>query len=154
MFIVVNHLNLKLYVTLNHNGVKVGKKSQAMCGQSLNFFFWKFEKSPWEHYISKKSFIFEINSYTFKVATTIFFWNSLCFKSLFICLKHSRKACGLVVFLIKSFFPLSNVHQIISIFLWTLIYSTRRDPCIQNIWKIKIHIVLKILILKCPFTLL
>jgi hypothetical protein len=40
----------------------------------------------------------------------------------------------------KSPFPLSNVHQIISIFLLTLIYSTRRDPCVQDIQKIKTHI--------------
>jgi hypothetical protein len=43
-----------------------------MCGQSLNIVFQFFEKSPWEHYISKIHLIFEINSYTFKVATTKF----------------------------------------------------------------------------------
>ncbi len=36
--------------------------------------------------------------------------NSPCFKSHFICLKHSRKACGEVVFCIKIPFPLLNVH--------------------------------------------
>jgi hypothetical protein len=38
-----------------------------MCGQTLKIVFWKSEKSPWEHYISKKYFIFEMSSYTFKV---------------------------------------------------------------------------------------
>jgi hypothetical protein len=28
--------------------------SQAVCGQSLKTIFWKSEKLPWEHYISKK----------------------------------------------------------------------------------------------------
>jgi hypothetical protein len=46
--------------------------------------------------------------------------------------------CGF--FLIKIPFPSSNVHKTISIFFKTLIYSTRRDPCVQNIQKIKIHI--------------
>jgi hypothetical protein len=36
-------------------------------------------------------------------------------------------------FCFKSIFSLSNVHQIISFFWWTLIYSTRKDPCVQNI---------------------
>jgi hypothetical protein len=45
-----------------------------------------------------------------------------------------------VFFGIKSPFPLLNVHQIISICFLTLIYSTKRDPCVQNIQKIKINI--------------
>jgi hypothetical protein len=94
------------------------RRVKIMCGWSLKIVFWKFEKSPWEHYISKKYFIFEISSYTFKVVTTKFSWKFTMFKSPFIFLKHSRKACGQVVFLYQKSFPLSNVHQIISIFLW------------------------------------
>jgi hypothetical protein len=41
---------------------------------------------------------------------------------------------------IKSLFPLSNVHQIISVFLWILIYSTTKDPCVQNIQKTKFYL--------------
>jgi hypothetical protein len=43
-------------------------------------------------------------------------------------------------FVSKVFFPLLNVDQIVSIFLRTLIYSTKRDPCVQDIQKIKKHI--------------
>jgi hypothetical protein len=50
-----------------------------MCGQSLKTIFWKFEKSPWEHYMSK-NIIFEINFYTFKVATTKFSWKLTMFQ--------------------------------------------------------------------------
>jgi hypothetical protein len=42
-------------------------------------------------------------------------------------------------FNIKSLFLLSNVHQIVSIFFWTLMYSIRRDPCVQNIHKKKTY---------------
>jgi hypothetical protein len=34
-----------------HHRVKVGKKNQVMCGHFLKNTLWKFEKSPWEHYI-------------------------------------------------------------------------------------------------------
>jgi hypothetical protein len=62
--------------------------------------------------------------------------NSLCFKNHFICLKNFKKStrtCDFFCF--KNNFSLSNVHQIISIVLQTLIYSTRRDPCVKNIQK-------------------
>jgi len=50
---------------------------------------------------------------------------------MFKALKKNMWTCGFLNF--KSSFSLPNVHQIISIFLWTLIYSTRKDPCVQNI---------------------
>jgi len=40
------------------NEWKQEKKSQAMCKQSLKTIFWKFEKSPWEHYMLKKLLYF------------------------------------------------------------------------------------------------
>ncbi len=55
-------------------------------------------------------------------------------------LKKNMWTSGL--FVSKIFSPFLNVHQIVSIFLGTLIYSTRGDPCVQNIQKIKIHIFL------------
>jgi hypothetical protein len=64
-----------------------------MCGQSLKTLFFIFEKSPWENYLLKKLF-FYFQSYNYKK----FHENSPCFKNPFICLKHSRKACGQVVF--------------------------------------------------------
>jgi hypothetical protein len=38
----------------------------------------------------------------------------------------------------KILFTYQMFAQIVSIFLWTLIYSTKWDPCVQNIQKIKI----------------
>jgi len=35
--------------------VKAWKRSHEMCGQSFKTIFWIFEKSPWEHYITKKT---------------------------------------------------------------------------------------------------
>jgi hypothetical protein len=52
-------------------------------------------------------------------------------------LKKSMWTCS---FFVLNVFPLSNVHQIIFIFLSTLIYSIKGDPCVQNIHKIKIYI--------------
>jgi hypothetical protein len=40
-------------------------------------------------------------------------------------------------FVSKVILPFSNVHQIVSIFLWIVIYFTRKDPFVQNIPKIK-----------------
>jgi hypothetical protein len=75
-----------------------------MCGQYLKTIFWKFEKSPWEHYISKNIFYFEINSYTFKLATTNFSWKFTMFQESFYMFKTLKKKCGHVVFLYQKFF--------------------------------------------------
>jgi len=86
--------------------------------------------------------IFEISFYTFKFATTKYPWKFIMFQEsfyMFKALKKSMWTCGFF-FCFKCLFSLSNVHEIVSIFLWTLIYSTRRDPNVQNIQKIKIHI--------------
>ncbi len=37
---------------------KQEKNNKAMCGELLKTVFWKFEKSWWEHYISKNFFNF------------------------------------------------------------------------------------------------
>jgi len=80
--------------------------------------------------------------------------NSLCFKSLFICLKHSKKTCGHVVILFQKFFFLIKFHPNISIFLETFIYSTRKDPCIQNIQKKKKTYILLDFDSETPITVL
>jgi hypothetical protein len=81
-----------------------------MCGQSLQIAFQKFEKSPWEHYISKKLYNFLINSYSFQVATSKFMKIHHVSKVLFICLKHSKQNVDKWFFCFKSLFSLSNVH--------------------------------------------
>jgi hypothetical protein len=52
-------------------------------------------------------------------------------------LKKNMWTCG---FFVSKVLSLSNVHQIISFKKKTLIYSTKRDPYVQKIQKIKIHI--------------
>jgi hypothetical protein len=125
-----------------------------MCGQSLKIVFWKFEKSPWEHYMSKIKIKIEINSYIFKVATTKFSWKFTMFQKSFYTFKTHKKNMWITFFCIKSPFPLLNVHQIVSIFLWTLIYSKRRDPCVENIIYIYTFLDLNIQMSYYSFTLL
>jgi hypothetical protein len=87
-----------------------------MCGQSLKTVFWIFEKSPWEHYRSKK-IILEINFYTFKVTTTKFSWQFTMFQELFYMFKTLKKSMWIGGFFVsKVIFSYQNVHQIISIF--------------------------------------
>jgi len=50
---------------------KEKKEPSSVC-IVLQIVFSKFGKSPWEHYISKNSFIYEIIYYTFKVVTIKF----------------------------------------------------------------------------------
>jgi hypothetical protein len=66
----------------SHNAYKEGNKgwrheinSHKMCGQSLKTTFKFFEKSPWEHYTSKK-----LSSYTFKVVTKKISWKFTMFQ--------------------------------------------------------------------------
>jgi hypothetical protein len=82
----------------------------------------------------KNYLILEIKFYAFKVETTKFSWKFTMFLKSFYRFKTLKKNMW-----IRGFF-VSNVHQIISIFLWILIYSTRKYPCVQNIQKIIIHI--------------
>ncbi len=77
-----------------------------MCGQSLKIVFWKFEKSPWEHYTSKNYFIFEISSYTFKVATAKFSWKLTMFQESFYMFKALKKSTWTSGFFVsKVLFP-------------------------------------------------
>jgi hypothetical protein len=95
---------------------------------------------------------FEVSFYIFKFATTKYSWKFIMFQEsfyMFKALKRSMWTCDLF-FVSKSFFSLSNVHKIVSIFLWTLIYSIWRDPGVQNIQKIKIRIPIYILIFEHP----
>ncbi len=106
--------------------------------------FSKFWKIAMGTLYLKNHLILEINFYTFKVATTKISWKLTMFEKSFYTFKALKKnmwTSGFFCF--KCHFSLSNVHQMISIFLWTLIYSTRRDPCVQNIQKVKIHIHFK-----------
>jgi hypothetical protein len=61
------------------------KKNQVVCGKSLKTIFWKFEKSPWEHYISIYIYIVLILS---KLQLQNFHENSPCFNIPFIHLKY------------------------------------------------------------------
>jgi hypothetical protein len=54
---------------------------------------------------------------------------------MFKALKKSMWTSGFFVSTIL--FPYQMFTKIVSIFLWTLIYSTRIDPCVQNIQKNK-----------------
>ncbi len=122
-----------------------------MCGQSLKIVFQKIEKSPWEHYISKNSFILKINFYTFKVTTTKFHENSPCFKGPFICLKHSRKMCEHVVFLFqKSFFLIKCSPNHFKFFVNFNIFHKKGSICSKHSKKKKLHMHFQILILKHP----
>jgi hypothetical protein len=81
-----------------------------------------------------------MNSYTFKVVTPIFSWKFTMFQnyfSMFKTLKKNMWTSGFFCF--KNRFSLSNVHQIVSIFLWMSIYTTKKDPCVQKSQKIKRH---------------
>jgi hypothetical protein len=79
-----------------------------MCGRPLKTIFRKFENSPWGHYMSKKLFKKMKNLILSKLQLQNFHENSTCFKSPFICLKHSRKTCGHVVFLYQKSFSLTK----------------------------------------------
>jgi hypothetical protein len=68
--------------------------------------------------------------------------NSSCFKSPFICLKLSIKTCGQMVFLFQKSIFLMRCSPNPFSFLWTLIYSTRKDPCVQNIQEKNINTLL------------
>ncbi len=81
----------------------------------------------------KNHLIFEINSYTFKVATTMFLWNSPYFKSPFICLKNSRKTCGHVVFLFqKSFFLIKCSPNHFNFFVNFNIFHKKGSICSKH----------------------
>jgi hypothetical protein len=110
----------------------------------LKLFFENLKNHHGNNIYQKHCFISEINIYSFKVTTTIFLWKFNMFQESFYMFKAFKKNMWTSVFYIKSLFPLSNVHQIVWIFSWILIYSTRRDPCVQNIQKIEIHILKKI----------
>jgi hypothetical protein len=91
--------------------VKEEKKSQTMCGQFVKTIFWKFEKSPWEHYISNiciyiHIYIFAINTYTFKVATTQFLWKFTMFQDSFYMFKALKKNMWTCGFLYQKLFSL------------------------------------------------
>jgi len=138
-------LNLQLLNNLQVTlvqGDESKKKRAKQCADSPWKLFFENLKNHGENTIYPKSyFTFEISSYTFKVATTKFSWKFTMFQKSFYMFKAFKKnmwTCGF--FCIKNPFHLSNVHQIVLIFLWTLIYFTRRDPCVQNIQKIKIHV--------------
>jgi len=45
------HKHLVICYNLTLNGWKHEKMNQTVCGKSLKFVFWKFEQSPWEHYM-------------------------------------------------------------------------------------------------------
>jgi hypothetical protein len=123
------------------NGWKYEIRSHKMCGQNFKTIFQKFEKSPWEHHISKNTSNFWNKLWYFQSCNYKIFMKSTMFQKSFYTFKALKKniwTCGF--FISNFFFSLSNVHQSISIFLWTSIYSTKRDPCVQNIQKLKIHI--------------
>jgi hypothetical protein len=124
-------------------------------------------KEPWNVWIVLKNYFFkfwkittgtlyikikieiEISYILSKLQLQNFHENSPCFKNHFIYLKHSKKnmwTCGF--FVSNVFFPYPIFTKLFQFFLWTLIYSTRRDPCVQNIQKINIHIPFHILIFK------
>jgi len=109
-----------------------------VCGQSFKTIFWIIEKSPWEHYISKKLLKFRnqflyFQSCNYKIFMKIHYVSKILLYVQNIPKKHVDKW----FFCFKSPFSLSNVHQIISIFLWTLIYSTRRDHVFKTFKKQK-----------------
>jgi hypothetical protein len=93
------------------------KKRAKQCVDSLLKKKLNFEKLPLEHYISKNCFIYEINSYIFKTATAKFSGKFNMFQEFFYMFKTFKKSMWTSGFCIKSPFPLSNVHQIGSIFL-------------------------------------
>jgi len=74
---------------------KQEEMNEAMCEQSLKTVFWNFEKSPWEHYISKYIYLYMfLNKFSYfqNCKYKIFMKISPCFNSPSICLKHSKKA--------------------------------------------------------------
>jgi len=81
----------------------------------------------------KNCFIFEIIFYIFKVVITKFSWKFTMFRESFYMFKTFKKSvwtCGF--FVSKVFFPLSNVHQIISIFLWIYIFHKKGSMCSKH----------------------
>ncbi len=102
--------------------------------------FFKILKNRHGNNIYKKiHLIFEINFYTLKVATTKFSWKFTMFQESLYMFKALKKKCGCVVFLFQKYFFLIKCSPSHFQKKWTLIYSTRRDPYVQNIQKIKIH---------------
>ncbi len=95
--------------------------------------FQKFEKSPWEHYISKINLIFEINSYTFKVATTKILGKFTIFQKYFYMSKTLKKKCGQVVFLFQKYFFLIKCSPNHFIFFVNFnIFHKKRSICSKH----------------------
>jgi len=76
-----------------------------VCGQSLKTIFQNFKKHHGNIIYQKIHLIFEIILILSKLQLQNFHENSPCFKSPFICFKHSRKTCGHVVFFFQKSFP-------------------------------------------------
>jgi hypothetical protein len=87
--------------------VKVGKKEPSSVWIVLENCLLKIRKiTMGTLYIQKNYCSFEIGSLLSKLQLQNFHENSPCFKSPFICLKHSRKTCGQEVFLYQKSFSL------------------------------------------------
>ncbi len=115
-----NNFIFKITLSLGCNktlGQKNEIKNHKVCGQSLkkNFSnFWKITMGTL--YIKKiVKFLKTILIFS-KLKLQSFHENSQCFKSPFICLKHSEKTCGQVVFLFQKFFFLSIFTKSFPIF--------------------------------------
>jgi hypothetical protein len=123
-----------------HLKVKAKKRNQTVGEQSLKIIFWKFENSPWEHYMSKKMFYFLNNFLYFQTCNYKIFMKIHHVSRVLYMFKTLKKNMWTSGFLYQKSFSLFKCSWIVSIFLANLIYSSRTDPCVQNIQKIKIHI--------------
>ncbi len=121
-------------------GWKHEKKSQVVCGQSLKTIF-EFLKNHHGNTVSKKLFYFKnkflyFESCNYKTFMKIHHVSRVLFYVLNIQEKHVDKW----FFISKVLFLYQLFTKLFQFFLWILIYSTRMDPCVQKIQKIKIHI--------------
>ncbi len=117
----------------NAYGWKNEKKATKFVNSPLKLFFENLKNHHGNTIYPKIHLVFEINFYTFKVATTKFSQKFTMIQESFYVF-NSRKHVDMWFFCFQNPFSSSNVHQTVSKNLWTLIYSTRRDPFVQNIY--------------------
>jgi len=94
---------------IDFNWVKAWKKEPQSVWTILKKKHWIFEKSLWNTVYQKNCLILKVLILS-KLQLEKNYENSPCFKSVFTCLKHSRKVGGHVIFLFQNFFSLRNIH--------------------------------------------
>jgi len=95
---------------IDPNWVKPWKKGATKCADNPKKKHWIFEKSILNTIYQRNCLILKKVLILSKLQLQKIYENSPCFKSVFTCLKHSRKVGGHVVFLFQKFFSLPDIY--------------------------------------------